>query len=48
MWRSYRRSPVGTVDQLKHRFRSLDSRLQKMERYVTSTRYQLDDDFKNL
>jgi len=48
MWRSYRRSPVGTVAELRHRFRNIDNRLQKMERYVTSSRYQLDDDFKNL
>lgn len=48
MWRSYRKSPVGTLDELKHRFRSMDSRLQKMERYVTSRRYQLDDDFESL
>lgn len=48
MWRSYRKSPLGTMDELRHRFRSIDTRLQKMERYVTSNRYKLDDDFKNL
>ncbi len=48
MWREYRKSPVGTVDELKHRFRSMDARLQKMERYVTSKRYQLESDFESL
>jgi len=48
MWRSYRRSPIGTVDEVKHRFRNMESRLQKMERYVTSSRYDLDKDFKDL
>jgi len=48
MWKSYRKSPVGTFDELKHRFRSMDARLQKMERYVTSRRYQLNDDFEGL
>lgn len=48
MWRAYRRSPMGTVDEVKHRFRSMEARLQKMERYVTSNRYKLDKDFKDL
>lgn len=48
MWRSYRRSPIGTVDEVKHRFRNMESRMQKMERYVTSNRYKLDKDFQDL
>ncbi|MBT8142283.1 MAG: PspC domain-containing protein [Gammaproteobacteria bacterium] len=48
MWRSYRRSPVGTVDEVKHRFRNMETRLQRMERYVTSKRYNLDRDFQDL
>lgn len=48
MWRAYRRSPIGTVDEVKHRFRSMEARMQKMERYVTSNRYKLDKDFQNL
>jgi len=48
MWRAYRRSPIGTVDEVKHRFRSLEARLQKMERYVTSNRFKLDRDFQDL
>jgi phage shock protein C len=48
MWRAYRRSPIGTVDEVKHRFRSMEARMQKIERYVTSNRYKLDKDFQNL
>ena len=48
MWRAYRRSPIGTVDEVKHRFRSMEARMQKMERYVTSNRFKLDKDFQNL
>lgn len=48
MWREYRKSPVGTVEELKHRFRSMDARLQKMERHVTSKRYQLESDFESI
>lgn len=48
MWREYRKSPVGTVDELKHRFRAMDARLQKMERHVTSKRYQLENDFESI
>jgi phage shock protein C len=48
MWRAYRRSPVGTVDEVKHRFRNMEARMQKMERYVTSKRFNLDRDFRDL
>lgn len=48
MWRAYRRSPIGTVDEVKHRFRNMEGRMQKMERYVTSNRYKLDKDFQDL
>ena len=48
MRRAYRRSPIGTVDEVKHRFRNMESRMQKMERYVTSSRYKLDKDFQDL
>jgi len=48
MWREYRKSPVGTVDELKRRFRSMDARLQRMERHVTSKRYQLESDFESI
>ncbi len=48
MWRAYRRSPIGTVDEVKHRYRNMEARMQKMERYVTSRRYNLDKDFQDL
>ncbi|MDX2462206.1 MAG: envelope stress response membrane protein PspC [Gammaproteobacteria bacterium] len=47
-WRSVRRDPHFTFDDLKRQFRQLDRRLQSMEKYVTSPRFDLDQEFKNL
>jgi phage shock protein C len=43
-----RASPQSTLSGTRHRFRELDLRLQRMERYVTSPRFQLDREFRDL
>ncbi|MDQ2070292.1 envelope stress response membrane protein PspC [Natronospira bacteriovora] len=48
MWRSMRDSPSRTLDTVRSRFRDLERRLQRMERYVTSDRYELDREFRHL
>lgn len=47
-WRSVRRSPANTLGDVRHRFRDLESRLRRMEGYVTSDRFELDREFDNL
>ncbi len=47
-WRSVRRSARDTFRDLRHRFRESDLRLQRMESYVTSRRYDLDKQFRDL
>ena len=46
--KSLRSSPGQTMSDVKRRFRSLDRRLARLEKYVTSSRYQLDREFKDL
>ncbi len=43
-----RSSPQATLSGVRHRFRELDLRLQRMERYVTSPRFSLDREFRDL
>jgi phage shock protein C len=47
-WQDVRRSPTNTFHDLRHRFRQMDRRLQRMEAYVTSRRYDLDRQFRDL
>lgn len=47
-WRSVRRSAGETFRDVRHRFRELDMKLQRMEGYVTSSRYDLDRKFRDL
>jgi phage shock protein C len=47
-WRSVRRSAGDTFRDVRHRFRELDMKLQRMEGYVTSSRYDLDRQFRDL
>ena len=47
-WRSVRRSAGDTFRDARHRFRELDMKLQHMEGYVTSSRYDLDRQFRDL
>jgi phage shock protein C len=46
--RKVRPDPSQTVSEVRRRYESLDSRLARLERYVTSSRYQLDQEFRNL
>ena len=47
-WRGMRVSPAETLSDVRHRFRSADARLQRMERYVTSRNFRLDQEFRDL
>lgn len=46
--RALRSDPARTLSDVKRRFRSLDNRLARVERYVTSSRFNLDQEFRNL
>ena len=46
--RAVRSAPAQTADDIRRRFRTLDRRLARMEKYVTSSRYELDREFRNL
>lgn len=46
--RAVRSAPAETVNDVRRRFQSLDSRLARLERYVTSSRFNLDEEFRNL
>ena len=37
-----------SVSEVRERYRDLDERLAKIERYVTSSRYRLDEEFRKL
>jgi len=43
-----RSSPGQTVNDVKRRFQSLDARLARLERYVTSPKFNLDQEFRRL
>ena len=46
--RRVRSEPHATLHSVRHRFRELDRRLQRMEKYVTSDRFNLDREFEGL
>lgn len=46
--RALRSSPAQTMSDVRRRFGSLDRRLARLEKYVTSSRYQLDREFREL
>jgi len=46
--RQVRSNPHDTLASVRYRFRDLDVRLQRLEKYVTSTRYKLDREFEKL
>lgn len=46
--KALRSSPGQTLGDVRSRFKSLDRRLARLEKYVTSSRYQLDREFKEL
>ena len=37
-----------TAGEIRERYRSLDDRLARIEKYVTSSRYELDEEFRRL
>lgn len=43
-----RASPGQAASDVRRRFGSLDRRLARLERYITSSRYQLDREFREL
>ncbi len=47
-WREIRRSPKSTFSNVRFRLRQIDQSLQRMERYVTSPKFNLDRDFQDL
>lgn len=46
--KAVRASPSQTMSDVRSRFKSLDRRLARLEKYVTSSRYQLDREFDRL
>jgi phage shock protein C len=46
--RRVRAEPHATLSSVRHRFRELDGRLQRLEKYVTSERFRLDREFAGL
>ena len=46
--KAVRSSPNQTMADVRSRFKSLDRRLARLEKYVTSSRYQLDREFDRL
>lgn len=46
--KALRSDPSRTMGEVRRRFKKLDARLARMERYVTSPRFDLDQEFKNL
>ena len=46
--RSVRSSPHATLDNIRHRYREIDARLQRLEKYMTSKRFELDREFEAL
>lgn len=46
--RALRSSPRQTLGDVRRRFRALDGRLARLERYVTSSRFDLDQEFRKL
>jgi len=46
--RQVRSAPHATMESVRHRFREMDARLQRMEKYLTSSRFKLDREFEAL
>jgi len=46
--KALRSAPRQTLGDVRRRFQSLDSRLARLERYVTSSRFNLDQEFRKL
>lgn len=46
--RAVRAAPAQTMGDVRRRFQLLDGRLARLERYVTSSRFNLDQEFRKL
>jgi phage shock protein C len=46
--RSVRAEPHSMLSSVRYQFRELDMRLQRLEKYVTSNRFKLDSEFRQL
>lgn len=46
--RRARIEPHSMLSNVRYRFRDVDARLQRLEKYVTSNRYKLDREFRQL
>jgi len=46
--KSVRSEPQAVLSSARHKFRELELRLQKLEKYVTSSAYSLDKEFESL
>ena len=46
--KALRAAPGQTMSDVRGRYQSLDRRLARLEKYVTSSRYQLDREFREL
>ena len=46
--RQVRSDPHDMLSGVRYRFRDLDTRLQRLEKYVTSSRFDLDSEFRRL
>lgn len=46
--RAVRSEPTQTITDVRRRYRSLDGRLARLERYVTSSKFDLDQEFRKL
>lgn len=47
-WQQVRKEPVGTVHDLRHRFRTNERRLRAIEAYVTSSEFELNRELRGL
>ncbi len=46
--KALRSAPRQTLGDVRRRYQSMDSRLARLERYVTSSRFNLDQEFRKL
>ncbi len=47
-WRARRASPEQMASEVRSKTQALDRRLARLEKYITSRRYELDEEFRNL
>lgn len=47
-WREVRVAPRGSIHDIRHKFREIEQRLRGMEGYVTSPKFKLDKEIRDL